>query len=72
MRRFKSGEQICTSFQIQIEPDKDDKNEDEEIDFTDNNEDCVHLQNYLSIICKLMPQILIDTKKCKLLANMKK
>ena len=68
MRRFKSGEQIYTSFQVQIEPDKDDQDEDENIDFTDNNEDYVQLQNYLSIVGKWMPQNLIDTKKSKLLA----
>ena len=68
MRRFKTGEQIYTSYQAQIEPDKDDQDEDEEVDFTDNNEDYVQLQNYLSVVGQWLPRSLIDSKRSPLLA----
>lgn len=68
MRRFKAGEQIYTSFQVQIEPDNDDQDEDEHVELTDDNEDYVQLQNYLSIVGRWMPHSLIDARRSPLLA----
>ena len=65
MRRFKTGKNY-TSYQAQIEPDKDDQ--DEEVDFTDNNEDNVYLQNYLSIVSQWLSRSLNDSKRSPLLA----
>ena len=67
MRRFKTGEQIYTSYQAQIEPDKDDQYKDEEVDFNDNNENYIQLQNYLSVVGQWLPRSLIDSKKVRCL-----
>ena len=65
MRRFKT-EKSYMSYQDQIEPDKDDQ--DEVVDFTDNNEDNVCLQNYLSIVGQWLSHSLNDSKRSLSLA----
>jgi hypothetical protein len=63
LRRFKEGEQIYISQQVQIEQEDDDQDEEEEeLDLTGENPDYVELQNYLSIVGKWKPENLVENK----------
>lgn len=62
MRRFKNGEQIYTSYQVQMEPEEEPEEEEEELDLTGDNEDYVELQNYLSVVGKWNPQSLVNKR----------
>ena len=62
MQKFKAGEQIYTSQQVQLEPEEDeDGEEEEELDLTNHNEDYIELQNYLSAIGKWKPESLLNS-----------
>lgn len=67
MRRFKEGEQIYTSYQVQIEPDNNDQEDEEvDLDLTEQNEDYVEFQNYLSVVGKWYPKSLVNLSKGEL------
>lgn len=59
MRRFKTGEQIYTSQQVQMEPEPEEESDGEELDLTEHNEDYIELQNYLSAVGKWNPSNVI-------------
>lgn len=63
-RRFKNNEQIYTSQQVIIESEPEEESE-EEIDMTENNEDYVEFQNYLSVVGKWNPKNIEGRKNIK-------
>jgi len=66
MRRFKNNEQIYTSQQVIIESEPEEESE-EELDLTENNDDYVEFQNYLSIVGKWHPKNIEGRKNKRVL-----